>query len=253
MFGSVFCIAAAVLGVDIGWQPNAQGELEYVIQLPPEMAEGMFAGRPIEFDLRPEHQGVRHFRIQVGKEKVPREGGLLAPPREQTASKATPPPSDQKLPEKPPENPPVAEKVPPAPAAPPASEPPTAVKLPGFPASGPTKRSPASTADTAPNVLRLDPDVRPLGERPASYAEPDKPMQRTSGNAPSLGDKPETLAPLLIAWGTAAGLLAALVYLGWVHVGTRRRYQALLVDYCAAVGSLPGGGVAGAERSVAPV
>ena len=34
------------------------------------------------------------------------------------------------------------------------------------------------------------------------------------------------LAPMMIASRTAIGLLAALVYLSWIHVGTRNRYRA---------------------------
>jgi hypothetical protein len=254
MFGSVLCLATAVLGVDIGWQPNAQGELEYVVQLSPEMAEGLFAGRPVEFGLPPEHQGVRHFRIQVGKGVVPREGSLAPPaaPRVETAAKAAlPTASNQKAPEKPPEKPPqtplekppAAEKNPAAPAGQTVAGQATGVKLPGLPGSETPRSQSASTAETPPNVLRIDPNVRPLGSQPASYNEPTKPTPSPPGGRTSPGDAQAGAAPLLMAWGTAAGLLAALVYLIWVHLGTRRRYQALLA-HCAAVGVLPGSGEA---------
>ena len=45
-------IAAATMGVDVGWQPAADGGLEYIIQLEPHQAQSLKSGDVIEVDAR---------------------------------------------------------------------------------------------------------------------------------------------------------------------------------------------------------
>ena len=33
MFGTILCVAAVTLGVDVGWKPNGDGGLEYIVQI----------------------------------------------------------------------------------------------------------------------------------------------------------------------------------------------------------------------------
>ncbi len=228
MFSAVFCVATAVLGVDVGWEPGAKGEVEYIIQISPEMIEGMLRGRPIRFDLRPEHRGVRHFRFQVGKQELPRIGDPApAPPenRIETAAKE-PGPGAAEL-----SGPELARE-------PPVELPP--LKLPDL-SIGVRAESPSDTSTgLAPQGLPANLKARPIQERQAGFNEParSKAPQSPGGAKPAATEA--LLMPLVIASSTAAGLLAALLYLGWIHLGTRRRYHALLADYCSAVGRLPG-------------
>ena len=38
MLGTVFVVAMAVVGIDVGWEPDAQGNVRYIIQIEPELA-----------------------------------------------------------------------------------------------------------------------------------------------------------------------------------------------------------------------
>ena len=63
-------------------------------------------------------------------------------------------------------------------------------------------------------------------------------QEQLAGMTPTTGgsstQQPEKyLVPMMIVSGTAIGLLAALVYLSWIHVGTRNRYRALLAEHMA--------------------
>ena len=56
----------------------------------------------------------------------------------------------------------------------------------------------------------------------------------TAGSGVSPAERSEKyFVPMMIVSGTAVGLLAALIYLSWIHLGTRNRYRALLVEHMA--------------------
>jgi hypothetical protein len=76
MNGIAVLVGLAVVGVDYGWQPTADGQLEYIIQIEPELLESLKNGDEIVSEILPQARGVRKFRIRVGKEAVPREGQL---------------------------------------------------------------------------------------------------------------------------------------------------------------------------------
>jgi hypothetical protein len=79
MNGFALLVTAAVLGVDYGWQPDADGQLEYIIQIEPVTLIALRDGQEIVSRLDPYVRNVRRFRIRVGTEMVPRRG---TPPRE---------------------------------------------------------------------------------------------------------------------------------------------------------------------------
>ncbi|MBN2216763.1 MAG: hypothetical protein JW719_05265, partial [Pirellulales bacterium] len=87
MLGAFLCMATAVCGITTGWEPGPQGELQFIIQIEPEAVAPMVEGAPIEFDLPPEHQGVTHFRFQIGRDKPPRLGNPAPPPTNETAAR----------------------------------------------------------------------------------------------------------------------------------------------------------------------
>ena len=90
MSGFALLVATAVVGVDYGWQPDAEGQLEYIIQIEPVTLIALRGDRDIVSQIDPYVQNVRRFRIRVGTEPVPRRG---LPPREpsQDASPPAPP------------------------------------------------------------------------------------------------------------------------------------------------------------------
>ncbi len=79
MNGFALLAASAVMGVDYGWEPDANGQLEYIIQIEPMTLIALREGHDIVSQLDPYVRYVRRFRIHVGTEAVPRRG---SPPRE---------------------------------------------------------------------------------------------------------------------------------------------------------------------------
>ena len=65
----------AIIGVDVGWKPVENGELEYIIQIAPEQLRSFKAGDVIEVGVRPMLRPVRRYRIIVGTDPLPRQTG----------------------------------------------------------------------------------------------------------------------------------------------------------------------------------
>lgn len=73
--GLLLGLALATVGVDFGWRPTPEGEVEYIIQIEPEVLDAVLReGQPIESTIPPELRGVKRFRIQVGTGPLPKEG-----------------------------------------------------------------------------------------------------------------------------------------------------------------------------------
>ena len=72
MQGLAILLAATSLGVDYGWQPAEDGNLEYIIQIEPELIAALQKGEAIISEIDPEVRNVRRFRIQIGSGPVPR-------------------------------------------------------------------------------------------------------------------------------------------------------------------------------------
>ena len=87
----LLCLAAAAVGVDVGWERMPKGGMEYIIQLDPQTLETLRDGQPIQSDLHPEAGEVRSYRIVVGKKVLPRE---TPPPAAPTPKAAGSKPSD---------------------------------------------------------------------------------------------------------------------------------------------------------------
>jgi len=219
MVGSVVFVAVAAVGVQVGWERNDRGEIEYIIQIEPEELKTWAAsGQKVLYsDVRPELRDVRTYRLQIGAGPLPRVPLVQddAPAKVETSAK----------------------------------EPSGAASAGG---AAPPRGSPSDQGDTQP--APLPPQAAPsraLVEKPAVYevpigsggAAPGEPVS-TSPEA-SQADR----VPLLVTSATAVGLFAALVYLGWVHVGVRNRYRALLAEYLARVGE-PGGEVRPQEACI---
>lgn len=78
MNGIAILVALAAVGVDYGWQPASDGQLEYIIQIEPAMLDALKNGRTITSEIHPDARDVRRFRIQVGTGVLPRVGVLAA-------------------------------------------------------------------------------------------------------------------------------------------------------------------------------
>jgi hypothetical protein len=78
MNGLAIMMTMAVLGVDYGWQPSTDGQLEYIIQIEPALLESMKQGEKIVSEIHPDARGARRFVIQVGTGDLPRKN-LISP------------------------------------------------------------------------------------------------------------------------------------------------------------------------------
>ena len=78
MNGIAVLVALAAVGVDYGWQPAADGQLENIIQIEPATLESLKSGKDITSDIHPDARGVRRFRIHVGTGPLPCNGVLAA-------------------------------------------------------------------------------------------------------------------------------------------------------------------------------
>ncbi|HWB09255.1 MAG TPA: hypothetical protein VG826_08525 [Pirellulales bacterium] len=74
MTGLLFCLSAAAMGVDYGWQPVAGGGIEYIIQVDPALLDSLKAGHDLFSDLPSSVSNVRRYRITVGNERLPHHG-----------------------------------------------------------------------------------------------------------------------------------------------------------------------------------
>jgi len=260
MVGHWACAAAMALGIDVGWRPLSEGGVEYLIQIEPNLLETLQPGEAIGSDVPPRLVGqIRAYRITVGTEELPRElppagvemggdveppgpaGGVAEPPGLAPFSalpEAAPspgiappgvaaPPFEQPLPE-PPGDSGEAER----PGAPiPGSITPRAGEVDEPGGAGPQPRSwPGSSP---PNLL---PDVsarKPMKADQAVFQVPDDAPgppapEKAEQEKAAAGEKPKPWTPLLV---TLFGLFASLganVFLGWMALDFRSRYQGLV-------------------------
>jgi hypothetical protein len=86
MNGIAILMVLSAPGIDYGWRPGPDGQLEYIIQLEPAALEALKNGTELTSDIHPDAKGVQRFVLRVGKGPVPRElpparaGGGTAPP-----------------------------------------------------------------------------------------------------------------------------------------------------------------------------
>ena len=84
----------------------------------------------------------------------------------------------------------------------------------------------------APGRLPSSPDVRPLGDHPASFEEPVAAKPKADGPpaeaaASAAGEPPKPWWPFTLALATAFGCFGGMLYLGWIAWDYRTRYQRL--------------------------
>jgi hypothetical protein len=74
MNGFSLLLAALTMGVDYGWQPTSDGQMEYIVQIEPVTLIAMREGQEVVSQIDPQMRNSRRFRIHVGTEMVPRRG-----------------------------------------------------------------------------------------------------------------------------------------------------------------------------------
>lgn len=73
MNGIAVFLSLATIGVDYGWQPGADGRLEYIIQVRPSEIDSLY-GEGIVSEVPPEARAVQRVRVLVGTAALPRGG-----------------------------------------------------------------------------------------------------------------------------------------------------------------------------------
>jgi hypothetical protein len=63
--------AWAAIGVSTGYEPAADGQLEYIVQIEPQLLDGLVEGNDITSAI-PRGLDVRHFRVTIGSGKLPK-------------------------------------------------------------------------------------------------------------------------------------------------------------------------------------
>ena len=196
MCGTIICVAAVMLGIDVGWQRLPDGGLEYIIQIQPHMLETLKAGSPIASDIPPHLRDVRGYRIVVGTARLPRESLPEVTPQRHTD--------------------------------------PFSLSPGGLKGESSAFASPSDSGrKQAPGKLFPDPTGKPLKEQQAAYVEskdvPEEP-EKTESDAEKSSDEGSSKPwlPLTLALAGLFGSLGGNLYLGWIHWGTRSRYRALL-------------------------
>jgi len=221
MFGHIACIAAALLGIDAGWQPLPDGGVVYLIQIEPHVFDRLQSGEitAVESDIPPYVKEIRTYRITMGTAELPRE----LPPANvpEPAAPANPPEATDSRLDAAQTDPfvraPVPETVGPEPAD-------------AMPPLWPPKAEPPSM----PEAIDVAPTVKPLEAQQATYVTPAKPPK--SDAPPATEDQSQAEAPAEKPWLpltlTLLALFASLggnLFLGWIAWDHRSRYRTLLL------------------------
>jgi hypothetical protein len=199
-------VAAATLGIDVGWQPLDDGGFEYIIQLEPQTLDSLRDGQDLSSQLPPSLQGVRTYRITVGNGPLPHKGE--PPPVTASAAAVAKVPATDGTPV-------TAYQAPPPPAANVPANPnfaPNGSYVPngaggrrygaGITNAGPVENT--NTATAQPGLLQglppppADPSVPPLHieAEPAPTVPPSNPPYEppSATTRPSLGGDPRDAA-----------------------------------------------------------
>ncbi|HEV3342563.1 MAG TPA: hypothetical protein VG125_19480 [Pirellulales bacterium] len=254
MTGLLFCLSAAAMGVDYGWQPVAGGGIEYIIQIDPALLDSLKDGSDLFSDL-PSSVNVRRYRITVGNERLPHHG---EPPPAVVPASGQSPRGGQ-----------AGERAEPAEID--MSQLPGPVLRPALVLDAPAKKTPTNEAQTneqEPQRLADSDGAAPLGGRVTGFRQQrEQPASNKTAHGPparekddrdqprstesktqntsekergaaaepeSPSDKPSAKPDESLASKTALtqiGLFTSLccnVFLLWVATGQRSRYRALV-------------------------
>jgi hypothetical protein len=238
-------VTTAALGIEVGWQPLAEGGHEYTIQIEPQLLGILQKGGEEITSEVPPGLDVRRYRITVGTGKLARDAGEPTPAAAPAAEPGPPEPAAPVEPtrtdpygtrpgdEPPPREPAPAENAPDAPTFP-ANDP---FDTSAPPAEPPANVEPGATVPgTAADPRAQAPAKLPDGDasapiRPATYdaRDPDKAAQAQSEttNKPQLQGAPaaKPWTVLLVSVALLCCSLGANFFLGWNLWDARTRYR----------------------------
>lgn len=249
MSSIVILAAVAALGIEVGWEPLAEGGHEYTIQIEPQLIDTLVEGTDIVSEV-PAQLHVRRYRVTIGSGKLKRNDGeiqaaLPAPPtdtprhetpRHDTTARHDPPPR---------RDPPGSSTLEDAPrwAPEPEEKPLETDPEPDLPTiadapdseEGPIAPEPTAATETPPRKLHPTHDKSEFPDQPAIYKSDNaRAAQKPAISAPP--DEPKPWWPFLTAAFLLCCSLGANVYLGWVAADARRG-QRIALDKLRAVPS----------------
>jgi hypothetical protein len=197
MGGIMVLVAAAAMGIDTGYQPSADGGLEYIIQIEPQLIESLKNGEDFVSDIPLTLRGVHHYRITFGNKKLPKLDGSA-------------------------EKPPALDSAAPKSAASEASKEAGGRETPSTFATEPDAKSMERTV----NHVAKPENAETGSKTPEKEGlDPSSDLARKRANADELADRP--WLPLALAL-MLFGSLGANIYLVWVTASTKSRYRKLV-------------------------
>ena len=205
MSPTLTCLALALVGVDLGYQPAPNGGEQFIIQINPNTLQAIRPGDRYEIDVPREAQDSRptHFTVSLGNETLPRKLPVAATAPPATAPIVT------------------ASPVMPAVAAVPAPS------LGSQPGNNPLGVPPPATYALKSSVAHVKPLLNPGNSASGTASSANSIF---GGLAPVNGgsnsgqpDKPWLGMCLFVI-----ALAASNVYVGWLFWDARQRYRGLL-------------------------
>jgi hypothetical protein len=219
-------LAVAAVGVQFGSEPLKEGGNTYIVQVEPELIDS-FRKEGFSSDVPPQLRDIRRIEIRVGTAPLPNQGLTVLKPIENGTSAAAKrqdasPPDTARKKVAPSDEPKIASSQS-APRELPSKAP--TDRLTDSPAKTveqasfkPDKRS-AVPADGGPSAAGTPPDSQ-YGKQPDQNSGQSSETDRAAAHDPE-----KSSIPFLGALGALILSGAGNLYLGWVHLGTRRRYR----------------------------
>ena len=227
-------VILATVGIQWGWEPGTGGGNTYIVQVEPELID-TFREQGFSSDVPPELRDIRRIEIRVGSGALPHQGETAFKVPDKVTGDATKPPRLDAAPAdsgdtraapdaaKATDDRGAAKQLPKtADAAPLHPTPAKSAEQASFHAAEPSAarrdgQSSASATSTTADSYSAPRDDATASHPARSPSETDPAESRDSANTPSI--------PLLSALGALVVSGAGNLYLGWVHLGTRRRYR----------------------------
>ena len=240
MSPTLICLALALVGVDLGYQPSPNGGEEFIIQINPTTLQALRPGERFDIDVPHEAQDVRptHFSIVLGNASLPHRLPVAAsaPPATAPIGPASPVlPAVAAVPGPssvaPPGSGPVT--IPPPTFAPPTARESTNYSPPTFVAPAAQEPESISPSYLPPRRSTMTEGGPPLNSgSPAALPAPATSADSRIGGLPPVGTSGDTSGPPNKPWLAMCLLVIALfasnTYVGWLFWDARQRYHDLL-------------------------
>jgi hypothetical protein len=224
----VILVTAAAMGIEVGWEPIAEGGHEYTIQIEPQLLDLLKRGQDEIVSEVPPNVHIRRYRVLVGTGTLPRVDGAAEPAAvvheaEPAGAPAwsrdsvAPPFDDKELADRP--------------QAAPSDEHPKGPET----AEGTHEEAPSNTAtlEIPGHLPKAAAEPSPLGAQPAGFNAPhDSTSQEVDLKKPELGaGEAQPWMPFVVAALLLCCSLGANLYLGWVAWDARSRYREAIAKF----------------------